>query len=161
MSETLQTESRPVVAVEGPDAPKATKTITVARRKVLQGKHKQIGAPRLDVIGLTKNRKRGAFTKQDIFDLNGQTISPLTITHRIADLCKANELVLMTEKAKHTGPGRPKEQFNFDLTKAAPKKSRKGKGKGKTETAPVVPTEPQPAEAPAPEPAPAPAETAV
>jgi len=149
----------PVVNVEGQVAPKATKRIAtpvIARRKVLQGKHLKIGAPRLPVIGLTVNRKRGAFTKADIFAANGETISMLTITHRITDLKKAGELCKMAEKAKHTGPGKPADQFSFDLTKAAPKKGRKGKTA--TATAPVVAAEPEgpPAQAPVEAPAPAP-----
>ena len=84
----------PVVAIEGNVAPKATKRIAtpvIARRQVLQGKHKKTGAPRLPVIGLTVNRKRGAFTKADIFAANGMTISMLTITHRIEDHIKAQQ----------------------------------------------------------------------
>jgi hypothetical protein len=136
----------PLVAVEGQVAPKATKAVTILARKSLQGEWKKPGAPPKDVIGLmTKNRKRGAFTKQNIYDLNGATVSMLTITKRIKDLRKAEQLVKMAEHAKHEGPGRPQEQFNFDLTKAAPKKTRGRPRKVTPAPEPVV----VPAEAPA------------
>jgi hypothetical protein len=141
----------PLVAVEGQVAPKATKAVTILARKSLQGEWKKPGAPPKDVIGLTKNRKRGAFTKQNIYDLNGATVSMLTITKRIKDLRKAEQLVKMAEHAKHEGPGRPQEQFNFDLTKAAPKKTRGRPRKVTPAPEPAV----VPAEAPAAAPVPA------
>src|ERR1035437_4773534 len=161
----------PAVLIEGQVAPKATKAVTILARKSLQGEWKKPGAPPKDVIGLTKNRKRGAFTKQNIYDLNGATVSMLTITKRIKDLRKAEQLVKMAEHAKHEGPGRPQEQFNFDLTKAAPKKTRGRPRKVTPAPEPAVVPAEAPAAAPvqAPEaPAPAPvqdpapaAETAV
>jgi hypothetical protein len=136
----------PLVAVEGQVAPKATKAVTILARKSLQGEWKKPGAPPKDVIGLTKNRKRGAFTKQNIYDLNGATVSMLTITKRIKDLRKAEQLVKMAEHAKHEGPGRPPELFNFDLSKEDPAKRGRGRPrKVKPETAPVVPAENPPA----------------
>lgn len=177
-TQVTTTEGAPVTAAgtetttTAPAKRKATKKATaavIARRKVLAGKHKQTGAPKLDVIGLTKNPRRGAFTLMDIFQANGETISLLTIKKRKNDLIKAGKLVLDAEAAKrqHEGHGRPPQYFNFDLSKGEAKKPRTRKAKT-TGEAPVVAAEPQneapaPAVEPAPvaeAPAPAPAEQA-
>ncbi len=119
-------------------AAKAT-TAVIVRRKVLAGKHKVTGAPKLEVIGLTKNPRRGSFTLRDIFQANGETISLLTIKKRKQELIDAGKLVLDIEAAKrqHEGHGRPPEYFNFDLSKGEVKKPRARKAK----TAPVVAAE--------------------
>lgn len=156
LNQIQTTEVAPVVAAEIHTQPKATRKASlpvVVRRKVLQGKHKQPGAPRLEILGLHKNRRRGAFTKHDIFDANGQTISMLTITKRIGDLRKAGELVKMAKSIKHIGPGRPPEFFNFDKSQGEAKKSRSRKVKAVDTTAPaeVAPADaPQAPQAPAP-----------
>ena|ERR1035437_715114 len=159
----------PIVAPEGKSAPKAAKRNNVPAilaRKSLAGKWQKPGAPPKTVLGLTVNRKRGAFTKADIYAFNGETISMLTITKRIKALKKAGELVKMAEKAKHEGPGKPQDLYNFDLSKGVPKKQRKTrKDKGTSvPDLPVVIPEPAAPVAPAPvveAPAPAPVEPAV
>ena len=100
--ETINTDTvtAPVVVAETETVTVAVnKTAVIIARKSLIGKWKKPGAPPKEVIGLSKNRKRGAFTKADIFDMNGQTICMLTITKRIKQLRKAGELVKMAEAA--------------------------------------------------------------
>jgi len=177
-------DGAPVVAVEGapvvpsvenaaPVAPKAAKkrnrkpaktgSNTIARRQVLAGKHQQTGAPKLPVIGLTTKRLKGHFSLKQIFELNGKTISLLTIKKRKNELIAAGELCKDAEAAKmqHEGHGRPPEYFNFDMTKAAPAPAKRTR---KAKAAPVVaaegeqapaPVEQAPAEQPAPVAAPA------
>lgn len=134
------TEGAPIVGVE--TKTKATRKNsalpTVARRKVLAGKHKTTGAPKLEVIGLTKNLRRGAFTLMDIFNANGQTISLLTIKKRKNELFEEGKLGKMARDFKqHEGSGRPPEYFNFDLAKSEAKKVKTRKVKVKAE-APAV-----------------------
>lgn len=158
---------QPVVAAEQnatPAAPKATKAPrtapTIVARKSLMGKWKKVGAPPKPIIGLTVNKARGKFTKFDIFERNGRTVSLLTINNRLKTLIKAKELVKTAETMKIEGPGRPAYLYSFDLTLAAPKRTRKGRKTAQTETAPVVAAEtpaPVMAETPAPVVAEAPA----
>ena len=173
------TEGAPVItAAETVVAPAAKTTkrrtkkpsaaVTIARRKVMAGQHKKTGAPKLTVLGLTKNPRKGPFTLSDIFGQNGETISMLTIKKRKAELIDAGQLVIDTVAAKrqHTGHGRPPQFFNFDLTQGTVKvKKAKSPRKGKTKAAPVVagePVVPAPviaeAQAPAEQAAPAPVE---
>jgi predicted ArsR family transcriptional regulator len=56
----------------------------------------------------------------DIFNMNGQTVSKLTIIKRIAKLRKARELVKMAKTAKTKGAGRPPELFSFEKKTAKP-----------------------------------------
>lgn len=149
----------PVVAAEQnatPAAPKATRKtrhdVTITARKSLMGKWNKVGAPPKPIIGLTVNKARGKFTKFDIFERNGRTVSLLTINNRLKSLIKAKELCRTAETMKIEGPGRPAYLYSFDLTLAAPKRTRKGR-KVAAETAPVVAAEtPAPAvvETPAP-----------
>jgi len=115
-------------AVQAEVTPKATKApIVIPARKSMMGKWKKTGAPPKPIIGLTTNRTRGTFTKHDIFDRNGRTVSLLTIDKRIKSLLKAKELCRLAEALKTEGPGRPSFRYSFDLSKAAPKKTRKAK----------------------------------
>lgn len=131
-------------------------TVTIARRKVLTGQHKITGAPKLPVLGLTKNPRKGPFTLRDIFAQNGETISLLTIKKRKADLMKAGQLVIdsVAAKRQHEGHGRPPQYFNFDLTQGTVK-TKKSRKTTKANAPIVVAAEPAPIEPPAAEPAPA------
>ncbi len=64
------TTETPVTATNRAKAP------VIVARKVQKGKcgHKA-GAPLKPIAGLSSNRRRSAFTKKDIFEMNGQTIS--------------------------------------------------------------------------------------
>ena len=117
------------VQIEGEVTPKAVKAnvATIVARKSLMGKWKKTGAPPKEIIGLTKTPARGTFTKHDIFDRNGRTISLLTIDKRIKALMKAKKLCRLAEALKTDGPGRPSYRYSFDLSKAAPKRTRKPK----------------------------------
>ena len=137
-------ETSPTVIATAPRKRSARKPVatTIARRKVLTGKHKMTGAPKLPVIGLTQNPRRGAFTLQDIFQANGETISLLTIKKRKNDLLEAGKLVKMARDFKqHEGSGRPPEYFNFDLTKGVVKTKKVRTRKVKAIVAPVVAAE--------------------
>ena len=141
-----------------------TKIAVPQARKSLMGKWKQVGAPPKEIIGLSKSRSRGKFTKEQIFERNGQTVSLLTIDKRIKALVKARELVKLADTVKSDKPGRPAYCYTFDLSKAPAKKTRKGKAKTNVNTnenpapiehtadvAPATPAETvaQPAETPA------------
>lgn len=140
----------PVVAAETPATATRIKAPVIAARKVQKGKcgHKA-GAPLKTIIGLSNNRRKSAFTKRDIFDLNGQTISELCIDQRLKRLIKAKELVCLGQSAKVKGAGRPPLVYSFDLSKAPAKKGKKAKAVA-AETAPVVGPEAAPAPAQAP-----------
>ena len=141
-----------VIAVETntETAVKANKKAVIPARKVKAGKcGHSVGAPLKEIIGLSNNRRRGLFSKKDIFESNGQTISSLCITQRIARMIKAKELFKAVEKAKSTGSGRPAELFTFDATKAEAKSKKGGKGKKVVQTVvetPVTETQAAPAE---------------
>ncbi len=134
----------PTVQIEGEVTPKALKAATIVARKSLMGKWKKTGAPPKEIIGLTKTPARGTFTKHDIFDRNGRTVSLLTIDKRIKALIKAKKLCRLAEALKTDAPGRPSYRYSFDLSKAAPKKVRKAKAM----TAVVLPEAPVTAETP-------------
>lgn len=152
-----ENNAAPAAAVKTPTKRKAaarkTGAVTIARRKVLAGQHKITGAPKLPVLGLTKNPRKGPFTLKDIFSQNGDTISLLTIKKRRNELIDAGQLVIDTVAAKrqHEGHGRPPQYFNFDLTQGTVKTKKTRKGKTKPAgTAPIVAAdEPMPAEQPA------------
>lgn len=139
----------PVVAAETPATATRIKAPTIVARKVKKGKcgHKA-GAPLKDIIGLSVNKRRGSFTKRDIFEANGQTISELCIDQRLKRLQKAKELVCLGQAAKVKGAGRPPLIYSFDLTKAAAKKGKKAKAVAAETPAPVVAPEAAPAQAP-------------
>lgn len=108
--------------------PSARKTAAVpAARKSLMGKWKQVGAPPKEIIGLTKSPSRAKFTKDQIFERNGRTVSLLTIDKRIKALVKARKLVKLADTVKSDKPGRPAYCYTFDLSKAPAKKTRKAK----------------------------------
>ena len=114
-----ETNETPVTAIKA-------KAPTIVARKVQKGKcgHKA-GAPLKPIIGLSSNKRRGAFTKRDIFEMNGQTISELCIDQRLKRLQKAKELVCLGSGAKVNGAGRPPLRYTFDMSKAQAKKGRK------------------------------------
>ena len=134
------------VAVEAPVVhaeitPKAEKSAKVIiARKSLMGKWKKVGAPPKPIIGLTVNRARGKFTKFDIFERNGRTVSLLTINNRLKTLIKAKELCKTAETMAVDGPGRPPYLYSFDLTLAAAKRTGRKNRKVAAE-APVVAAE--------------------
>jgi hypothetical protein len=111
---------------------KAVKAAVIVARKSLMGKWKKTGAPPKEIIGLTKNPARGAFTKHDIFERNGRTISLLTIDKRIKQLAKARTVFRMADALKTDGPGRPSYRYTFDASKAPAKKTRKAKVNAET-----------------------------
>lgn len=175
-NQVIATEGAPLMPVaeiapktikrKGSKKPAVAGNVTIARRKVLAGQHKITGAPKLPVLGLTKNPRKGPFTLMDIFKQNGETISLLTIKKRKNELRDAGTLVLdsMAAKQQHLGTGRPPEYFNFDLTQGTVKIKRAKSGKTrKAKTtkseAPIVVNEPDQAPI-AEQPAPAPAEQA-
>lgn len=151
--DTNNTTGTATVAVETTPTAKAKATVIVAR-KVMKGKcgHKA-GAPLKQIAGLTHSKHRGAFTKKDIFNQNGQTVSELCIDMRLKRLQKAKELVCLGSGAKVRGAGRPPLRYTFDLSKVPVKKGRKTTAEAiptvAVETAAVVHAEPV-AETPAP-----------
>jgi len=152
---------QPTVAAEQPVAPapkaaRQAKAVTITARKSLMGKWNKVGAPPKPIIGLTVNRARGKFTKFDIFERNQRTVSLLTINNRLKSLIKAKELCKTAETMAADGPGRPAYLYSFDLSLAAPKRTRKAR-----KTVAAEPTTPAVVETPAPAvvETPAPAET--
>ena len=149
----------PVVAIKA-------KAPVIIARKVMKGKcGDKAGAPLKAIVGLSVNKRRGVFTKRDIFEQNGQTVSELCIDMRLKRLQKAKELVCLGSGAKVKGAGRPPLRYTFDLSKAPAKKGRKTTAEAiptvAVETAAVVHAEPV-AATPAPEvAAPAVTETAI
>lgn len=127
------------VLAEMPVRPAAVKATVIVARKSLMGKWKKTGAPPKEIIGLTKNPARGAFTKHDIFERNGRTISLLTIDKRIKQLAKARQLFKMADALKTDGPGRPSYRYTFDASKAPAKKVRTRKVKNEAVVAPETP----------------------
>lgn len=164
--ETTNTAAAPVEVAEKSKRNNTRKAIpTIARRRVMTGQHKKTGAPKLEIIGLHVKKVRGPFTRQMIFDLNGQTISIMTISKRINEMKEAGQLVKMSKPIVNTTMGKPANRYNFDLsqgevTKPKAKKVRKVKAEA-VELPPAQPVEPAPAPAvdlnavPAEQPAPA------
>lgn len=144
MTATTTNETAPVMPEVKPAKARKVKAKTAAptivRRKVLAGQHKMTGAPKLEVLGLTKSPRKGAFTLKEIFHQNGETISLLTIKKRKMELVNAGKLVIDLNAAKrqHEGHGRPPQYFNFDTTQGKVKQPRARK----TKAAPVVAAEP-------------------
>lgn len=122
--ETTNADTAPAIEVAAAPTPaprkprkKASTLPTIARRKVMTGQHKKTGAPKLEIIGLHAKRLHGPFTRKDLFDLNGQTISMLTIKKRVEELKQAGKLVQMAKSLVNgSHHGRPAVRFNFDLT---------------------------------------------
>jgi hypothetical protein len=139
------TETKPVAKKAAP---------VIIARKVKKGKCGKAGAPLKDIIGLSTRRPKGFFTKKEIFDLNGQTISELCIDQRLSRLMKAKELFRAVASVKHEGAGRPPFRYTFDASKleAKPKRTRKVQAipTETVDTAPVVHAEPVQVETPAP-----------
>ena len=124
---------------------KSRKAVTVKRRKVLAGQHKRPGAPKLEIIGLHTKRVKDDFTKKDIFELNGETISLLTIAKRIDDLFVEQKLARIPKQFNWTGHGRPPLKWTFDLTAGVvyqPPKSKAKKSKVVTAVADNEPAQP-------------------
>jgi hypothetical protein len=153
-----EVNNTPIIEAEvTPTAPKAEtkKQPIILAPKSMRGKKGTAGAPARLIIGLTKNPCRGRFTLNDLVQLNGNTISSLTIRNRIhgTETCKGlletGELTMLPEKHKAKGkPGKPADVFILTKYIKAPKAT--------VETAPVVDTAPPAPEmeptAPAPEP---------
>lgn len=163
-TETTNAVAAPADVVASQKSKKRRKALpTIERRRVLAGEHKKQGAPKLQVVGLHVHRFKGPFTRSDVFDRNGQTISMLTIKKRIDELIAAGQLVKMARSLVNLDGhcGRRPERFNFDTTQGEVKKKRARKAKtvAAEVVAPSEPVAPAPAPAvevpPAPEAAPA------
>lgn len=127
MSEQENTGTAAAVETTTETNPQAKKATVILARKVKKGKCGKAGAPLKDILGLTSRRPKGFFTKKQIFELNGQTVSELCIDQRLKRLMAAKELFKTVSAVKHDGAGRPPLRFTFDANKveAKPKRTRK------------------------------------
>lgn len=133
----------PATEVAAPAKPtrkrKGKGVATVARRKVQTGKKGSHGAPKLELIGLHVKRAKGPFTKKDIFDLNAQSVSLITITKRIKELIADGKCVKMGRSLVNTSlTGKRPDRYSFDLSDAAYVKPKKVRTQKAVAAEPVV-----------------------